>query len=283
VPTAGRLQLVTSDSTDGCTPGDTGTYAWSLSPGGTILTITSQGDACATRGLAMPGQWFRVDCTNVASGCLGNLEAGTHASQYIAPRLSPGASWAPQWGALSYTTPAGWANSADWPTSFSLTPSVDYAKETKDGVADGAWHQIDVFTNPAAVDPACANTLLTSVPRTIDGLMAHITSSKSLTSSPVHSITIGGHAAMWVDVSLASTWTASCPGDSKPSNSLLAQVDDPANGWGFGLSDKERARIVLVDLGSGQTGLIVVDSGDPTRFDQLATDAMPVIESFTFR
>lgn len=283
VPTAGRLQLVTSDRSDGCTQGDTGTYGWSLSPGGTILTITSQADACATRGLAMPGQWFRVDCTNVSSGCLGNLEAGTHASQYITPRLPDGAIWAPQWGALTYTTPAGWANSTDWPDSFSLTPSVDYAKETKDGAAQGAWHQVDVFTNPAAVDPACANTLLSGVPRTVDGLMAHITSSKSLTPSAVHSIIIGGHAAKWVDIALAPAWTASCPGDSKPSDSLLAQADDPVNGWGFGLSDKERARIILVDLSSGQTGLIVVDSGDPTRFDQLTTDAMPIIESFTFK
>ena len=101
------------------------------------------------------------------------------------------------------------------------------------------------------MDPACANILLTSVPRTVDGLMAHVTSSKSLTPSAVHSITIGGHAAKWVDIALAPTWTASCPGDSKPSDSLLAQVDDPTNGWGFGLSDKERARIILVDLGSG--------------------------------
>ena len=73
------------------------------------------------------------------------------------------------------------------------------------------------------------------------------------------------------------------PAITKPSDSLLAQVDDPTNGWGFGLWDKERARIILVDLGSGQTGLIVIDSGDPTRFDQLATDAMPIIESFTFK
>ncbi len=282
-PAAGRLEFVTGGSTDGCAHGDTGTYDWSLSPGGTILTITAQAEACATRGLAMPGQWFRVACTNVASGCLGNLEAGTHVSQYITPRLPDGAAWAPQWGAMTYVTPAGWANSADWPTSFSLTPSVDYAKETKDGAAAGTFHEVDVFAKPAAVDPACANTVLTTVPRTVDGLMAHVTSSKSFTSSPVHSITIGGHAAKWVDIALASTWTDKCPGDSKPSASLFAQVDDPAGGWGIGLSDKERERIILVDLGSGLTGLIVVDSSDPTRFDQLATDAMPIIESFTFK
>jgi hypothetical protein len=96
-------------------------------------------------------------------------------------------------------------------------------------------------------------------------------------------MTIGGHPATWVDVALAPTWTAICPGDSRPSASLLVRSDDPHNGWGFGLSDKERARIIVVDLGSGETGLVVVDSSDPTRFDQLATDAMPIIESFTFK
>jgi hypothetical protein len=231
-PTSGRLQLVTSATSDGCQPGDTGSYGWSLSQGGKILTITAQADACAARGLAMPGQWFRVACTNVSSGCLGNLEAGTYASQYIAPRLPDGATWAPQWGAVTYTVPAGWANSSDWPDTFSLTPSVDYAKETKDGAADGTWHQIDVFARPAAVDPACANIVQTNVPMTVDGLIGHVASSKSVTASAVHAITIGGHAAKWVDVALAPTWTAKCPGDPNPSASLFAQVDDPVNGWG---------------------------------------------------
>ena len=282
-PTPGRLQLVTSDSTDGCKPGDTGTYDWSLSAGGTILTITSQTDACATRGLAMPGQWFRVGCTNVASACLGNLETGTHASQYITPRLPDGATWAPQWGALTYTTPAGWANSVDWPDSFSLTPSIDYVKETKDGAAPGTWHEVDVFARPAAVDPACVKTVLTGVPRTVDGLIAHITSSKSLTASAVHSITIGGRPAKWVDIAIASTWTAGCVAEGTPFINLLAQADDPTNGWSFGLEGAERARMIFVDLGAGQTSLILVDSGDPTRFDQLASDAMPIIESFSFK
>ena len=267
-----------------CTTGDVGRYHWSLSPKGKILTIGVDQDACAARAAAVPGTWYTsTDCKTDPGGCLGTLEAGTFESQYIDPQRDPSATWNPAFGAITYTVPDGWSNSSDWPATFSLTPTVDYAKETKDGPAPGASHQITVFANPAATGPTCDDIVLSSVPRTVDALIAHITSSKSVTSSAVHSITIGGHPAKWVDVALASTWTAICPGDTKPSASLLIQVDDPKNGWGFGLSDKERARIILVDLGSGHTALIVIDSSDPTRFDQLATDSMPIIESFTFK
>ena len=261
-----------------CAKGDVGRYHWSLSPKGKILTISADRDACAARAIAIAGTWYTsTACKIDPGGCLGDLEAGTFPTQYIDPRLDPGAQWNPAFGAITYTVPDGWSNSSDWPATFSLTPSIDYAKETKDGVANGATHQIEIFAKPAALGPSCDDTVLSSVPRTVDGLMTHITSSKSVTPSAVHAITVGGHAAKWVDVALASTWTGKCPGDPKVSASLLVQVDDPQKGWGFGLDDRERARIILVDLGSGHTGLIVVDSSDPTRFDQLATDAMPII------
>ena len=277
------LELV-SQVTIGCNAGDVGEYHWSLSPKGKILTISADHDACAARAIAIAGTWYTSTACKVdPGGCLGDLEAGTFPTQYVDPKLDPGAQWNPAFGAITYSVPDGWSNSSDWPTTFKLTPSIDYAKETKDGPADGMWHQIEVFAKPAATDPACADTVLASVPRTVDGLMAHLTSSKSVTASAVHAITIGGHAAKWVDVALAPTWTARCPDQSKPSSSLLVQADDPHNGWGFGLGDKERARMILVDLGSGHTGLIVIDSSDPTRFDQLATDALPIVESMKFK
>jgi hypothetical protein len=37
-----------------------------------------------------------------------------------------------------------------------------------------------------------------------------------------------------------------------------------------------------VDIGEGDIVLIWVDAMDPTRFEALATDAMPIIESMTF-
>ncbi len=88
-------------------------------------------------------------------------------------------SWNPAFGAITYTVPDGWSNSADWPAEFALVPSTDYAKQTKDGPPDGASEQIIVFAKPAAMGASCDDTVLTSTPRTVDGLMAHITSSKA--------------------------------------------------------------------------------------------------------
>ena len=278
------LELV-SQHTIGCNEGDVGEYHWSLSPKGKILTISADRDACAARAVAVAGTWYTSTACKVdPGGCLGDLEAGTFPTQYIDPKLDPGAAWeAGLRGGSPIPSRTAGPIRAIGRRTFSLTPSIDYAKETKDGAAQGAAHQITVFAKPAATGPDCTDTILTSVPTTVDGLMAHVTSSKSVTPSAVHAITIGGHPAKWVDVALASTWTGRCPGDSRPYASLLVQVDDPHNGWGFGVVDKERVRLVFVDLGSGHTGLVVVDSADPSRFDQLAADAMPIIESFQYK
>ena len=70
---------------------------------------------------------------------------------------------APDWGALTYTVPAGWANSADWPNHFTLTPSQAYAKEGPDGPADSI-SEIDVFRLPVAIgqDAGCTSPALSA-------------------------------------------------------------------------------------------------------------------------
>jgi len=276
------LQVV-SQVTIGCAMGDVGDYHWSLSPKGKILTISVIQDACAARAAAIPGTWYTsTACKEDPGGCLGDLEAGTFQSQYVDPALSPGVAWGPAFGAITYTVPDGWSNSSDWPATFSLTPSADYATENQGGSVDGKKYQISVYAKPAATDPSCANTLL-AVPTTIDALMAHVTSSKAFTSSAVSSTTIDGHAAKWVDLSLSSKWTAKCPGDPTPDASLLVQRDDPINGWGLGLGQTGRMRVILIDLGGGHVGLVALEADQPSRFSELTTSAMPIVESFKFK
>ena len=281
------LRLSSTDTPGGCQVGDVGTYRWSLSSSGTRLTFTVVNDACAARRAALPGDWQRVACKNTESACFGDLvEAGTYPSQYFAPRLAASGSWQPDWGALTYTVPAGWANSADWPNSFVLTPSDAYANEGPTGPRDGSVREISAFRLPVAVsqDAACVGPTVPSSPTSVDGLIGYVQGLKSVVASAPTSITIDGHPAKWMDVTIAPTWKTSCPDgpSGEPVALMLGSGDASADQHVIGLAGSEKVRLVFVDVG-GQVALVVIDSSDPARFDDLVTQAMPIIGSFTFK
>jgi hypothetical protein len=285
---ANQLQLTTTDSTVGCQTGDIGRYTWSLSPSGNELTLVSTTDACAGRAAALAGTWFRVACKNADTACLGDLgDPGTYSSQYFTPMLAANTPWHPAWGGLTYTVPAGWANSSDLPNFFSLTPSADYATETSSGPPDGAYHEIDLYRSPAATaqNADCSKALIAAVPATVDGLIGYLRGLKSLDTTSRVAITVDGHPAKWIDVKVAPTWSATCPGvvGGAPLANILAYSGSSENDYEIGVSSREEQRLIFVDLGGGKVTLIAVDSVDPTRFAQLVSDAMPIIGSFNFK
>jgi hypothetical protein len=249
--------------------------------------LTVVDDVCAARRAAVPGDWQRVGCKNTESACLGDLvEAGTYPSQYYAPRLRADGSWRPDWGALTYTVPAGWANSADWPNSFVLTPSDAYANEGPSGPPDGSVREISAFRLPVAIsqDAACVGPTVPSSPTSVDGLIGYVRGLKSVAASAPTSITIGGHPAKWIDATIAPTWKTGCPDApiGEPAALLLGSGDASADQHVIGLVGAEKVRLVFVDVG-GQVALVVIDSSDPARFDDLAAQAMPIVGSFTFK
>jgi len=72
-----RLQFTSTVAASGCQTGDVGTYPWSLTAGGTVLTVQAGIDACTTRAAVMPGTWYRMACKATTDGCFGNLEGLT--------------------------------------------------------------------------------------------------------------------------------------------------------------------------------------------------------------
>ena len=280
----GTMRTTLRQDEAGCHAGDVGQYTWSLAPAGSTLTITATTDPCAARAAAFSGTWFRQGCKNTDDGCFGDLDAGIHPSQYLTPRRAVNGPWQPTWGALTYTVPAGWANSQDWPNEFSLTPSANYANETPAGPTD--YHEIWLVAHPAAnkVTPDCGPTVDTKVPQTVDGLLAWIAKEPGLTSTAPVAIAVDGNPGKWVDVQLAPSWKATCPGGTgKPERPLFAYPSQSdVNGWTSGISGQERYRVILIDL-SGQLFGILIDSSDPTTFDALVNQAMPIIQSFKFQ
>lgn len=288
----GRLRLETTASRPDCNLGDVGTYPWTLSPGGQTLTIGAGVDTCAARHAALPGIWWSVDC-KAGDICLGNLDAGTYGSEYIDPLLAADAygSWAPRYGALSFTVPNGWANSADWPSTFRLTPTPDYALETKDGPANGVYHEVMVFTQPAAAvqDGSCKNKPEPGVSRTVDGLVAWLEKLPSIATTAATPITIDGHAGRMLDVTIDPGWKTTCLGETKPLAQYLIPAGVRADGYGVAIFPGERQRLILLDLGKSDVLGILIDdrkdsaASDVSRFDALVAAAMPVIQSFTFK
>ena len=279
----GQFQLETTAAGGGpCSNGDIGHYTWSVSPSARILTIVATSDDCPTRLGAVPGTWWLEACKDAETNCLGDVDAGTYKSQYITPRLDAGAvaEWAPDFGALTYTVPAGWANSADFPEQFKLKPTADFALD-RAGSPDGL-HEIELHWQYAAnaQNAGCTSEELTSVPRTVDGLVGWIRALPSLDAGAPSEITIHGLHGRWLDVGLSPSWKTSCPGETQPIAVFLTEAGNA--GDTYAIVGNARVRLIFLDLGAGDILMVDVLSANPARFDSLVAQAMPIIESFIF-
>jgi len=287
-----RITFTTTDATIGCEKGDAGTYAWSLSPGGTTLTLVADGaDACAARLVALPGSWTRSSCLDSTKTCLGAVEAGTYRSTF-GPFGQPTGSRVVQYGQLSYTVPDGWANTEDSPINFYLVPQADYAAYP---FGNGPNHGIYLLADPAvsSQDAACSPPDEPGVGRSAVEMAAWIAQIPGLVVSDPTPITIDGRSGTTLDVSLSPTRTQTCPEmKNVPAASVIRPADD-GQGWISGefehlgrdwrLGAHERWRLILLDLAPGKRLAIVIDdSSQPSRFDELVAQAMPIVESFKF-
>jgi hypothetical protein len=267
----GRVRLELTSDGDGCAAGDVGEYSWSLSPSGRTLTITPGTDDCATRSSAVPGAWWLAGCPNEL--CLGELDAGTYRSQYIAPTLDPGATWEPVFGGLTYTVPDGWANSADGPVSLELVP----ASEMPPVAETDRRRNIGVFTQPTAMtqDRPCSDQIEPGVGRTVDDLVAWLGTVNGLIATESTPITIDGHPGQWLDLRRNPTWTKTCEGSGAET---LVTFLNP----GIAVGEDQRVRLILLDLGDEDVVAIGVWTRDQATLDAFIPEATQVIESFTF-
>lgn len=267
-----QLRLESSSDGEGCKEDDVGVYDWSLSSSGRILTMTADEDVCSTRLAAVPGVWWRMGCKDPGGDtCLGDLDPGTYKSQFIGPRVDPGAEWSSDFGALTYTVPDGWANTGDYPRTFSLMLSSDYA--TVQGDAPGEDASIFLYTQPVAISQElpCADGSEPGVERTVDAEMAWVRQLDGLVTTEPMPIVIDGNPGLMTDLSVDPARVAECD----ELEYLLAE--EP-----IAIAHNQRQRLILLDLGEGDVLGIRIFTRDPARFDAFVAEAMSVIESFKF-
>ena len=258
-----------------CTLGDVGLYSWSLSASGRTLTVTADSDACATRLAAVPGVWWRQGCKDPepSAGCLGDLDAGVHSSQYFDPFVPANGNWQPRFGALGYEVPDGWENSADWPGEFTFK-----GQTSTDDSGIHLWS--DVAIASAAV--SCPETPQPGVGRTVAAMTTWLTALPGIASTDPAAVTIGGLPGTTLDVSMDPTWKQPCPfSQGKPYRALFSSPD--GSGFHWGVDSQGRMRLYLLDLGDGRTLLIDIEAPSKASYDKLIDGATAIVESFTFK
>ena len=268
----GRLRLELTFNTADCDTGDVGTYAWTISPSRRILTITEDRDDCPSRGGALEGVWWLMDCPLSEDNCLGAVDPGTYKSQFITPRLDPGAPWSPVFGAITYTVPDGWANAGDWPETFDLVPVSEPLHDAAN------WSRaINLTTQPSAMnqDKPCSDTVQPGVTRSVDALVTWLRTVPGLVTTTPNAISIDGHPGQSLDIRIDPAWKKKCADGTGPIVTYMMP--------GTAVMGTERERLILLDLGDGDVLQILVWTRDQAAFDAFLPEAMPVIESFRFK
>jgi hypothetical protein len=161
-----------------------------------------------------------------------------------------------------------------------LVPSGDYA-----AAPDQSYRGIYVFTDPAIAsqDLACSASDQPGVGRSVGELIASIKKQKSLLAGAPTPIVIDGHQGQSIDLSLSPTWNKGCPDENGVMAPVLREAGN-TNGWDWRMTASERWRLILLDLGDSHVVAIIIDdSKDVSSFDDLVTQATPIVESFKFK
>jgi hypothetical protein len=268
----------------GCPTDSPGSYRYTVSPGGKILTLAAVEDACQDRSDALVGTWYRAAQRCKSGGlCLGELEAGTFKSVNLDVRLSHAeiAGYVPTFGVLTYTVPDGWAAGRDSRTQLALEPTTDEWRTNPDDQKPFIF----VFARPTAFsqDDGCPYAALDPpIEPSADAFARWMAERPGVDAGPIHEITIGGHPGRWLDMTQAATWTSACPWSAGEPYAPLLFFDQGDDGV-MGIGSTTHDRYLIVDLGNGALVAIILHTVVPVSLEAFAAEAMPIVGSFEFR
>ncbi len=262
-----------------CEVGQAGTYTYSISSSGQTMTLTAAAEACSTRRTALEGTWWQIDCRNGETECLGAMDAGTYKSQYFRP-IRAGAPWAPMFGGLTFTVPAGWASDTDQPWKFGLAPDADFQKTSPNNAA--VAHHLLVLSQVSAESQAspCSGQVQPGVAHTAAAIIAWLRTLPSLHVGAASAVTVGSLSGTAVDLSINASKAPKCDADPLVEY-LIAGTGDT---WheGFAIAS-ERQRLILLDVGPNEVVAISLYVQDSSGFDAFAAAARPIIASLQFK
>jgi hypothetical protein len=218
----------------------------------------------------------RPPCPNPTAGgvCLGALAPGEYTSLWLHPQLT-------------YTVPAGWTNTSDYPGDFGLLPPGSHDL----GGNLGASQFVGVYPDIAVGRPDCGEGPAPRVGITPKAISGWITHHPGLVSTPPRAVTFGKLTGVVQDITLAKTWTKKCPwsegtavvplitgiGKEKALGGSDFDHSIPGAGW----KDSMPPNAIRLYLLPWEGGTLAIEVDDATGGDHLDF-ADSVINSFRF-
>lgn len=202
-------------------------------------------------------------CEDALPGCSGPLSEGVHGSSHFAPRL------------IHFVTPAGWTNSIDTDTIYKL--------DAPDGATSILlWADVSIEDQtPASCDPVASGKAPSA-----DQWVSYLTSHPGLvTTTPVPTDFPGGQDkhGMSLDVSMAPTWTQTCPDGTEPVVQFIAHTTPPLGV--YGVSASANVHIVALDANGYGPHTVLIEiygPGDAAGLADAVAQSREVLSTFVF-
>jgi hypothetical protein len=184
--------------------------------------------------------------------CLGPLDAGTYATQIFSP-------------AITYTVPDGWTNGEDLLGNFLLQ-------------LEGDPRYLGIYRN-VAVPFECEEKPDPSVDQSIEALSSWLTEHPGLQTTEPIRVSVGGLDGVYLDISLASSWTTTCPfSEGQPVVPFIIG-GDPSSLHHVILPGFE-VRLYLLEYEDGNVAIEVGPEGG--SLEEYLEEVAPIIESLQF-
>lgn len=253
----GHLRLTLLGQAGSCGPGASGDYRWATSPKATLLTLTAISDECPNRSAAFAGDWTHIGCPTRGQDCLGELEAGRHASVNFDPFGDS------SYGEVDYEITDGWSSTADEKDRLTLRAP---------GAEDATVHGLYLFADVAAAKNDCTGTATASGDAT--AIARQLSNIPALNASASET-TVDGYPAHVLD--LSSAGSLPCTGRQP----LLASNPNGVTSWTLSIGQDQAMHLVLVDLPTQRTMAIAIVTDRADQYQQLLDGAMAIVDSLT--
>ena len=273
------LRLTAADSVSGCEIGDVGTYRYSLSPGGSVLTIEPGTDAVRRASGCGTGQMAALRVPQPRRLLPRQHRSRNLRVPVLRARPIADVPWRARYGAFTFTVPEGWAASDDWPERYQLVPQEEYATFDRTSVcATVCPDQISLWAAPRAAAESCVEgAQAVGVGSSAADLRDWIVSHPGIVAGAPETIALGALSASVIDVEVSP----SGPAPAAPRVHLSPSRCSRAS-YHIALSAGDRQRLILVDLDTDNALLILIDTRDPETLDTFAAEAMSIVETFEF-